>query len=157
MKLLTKKFATVVGFDLTKIALDMEISNDSEAVEYCLENRGFYFQTYEVPAEEVEDEEFCIDPSNCSERNYVGAPAIHNAASVLKKLERKFAAALRLSDELDEMVISDLRVNLANAKENGAEAVYINEPGSRDGYIRLNPGDKVYDMNGCQTWPKPQQ
>lgn len=155
MKQLTRKFADVIGFKFERIARDLEIADDSEAVQYCFENEGFYFQTYELPADLPEGEEFCTEPMNRSERSYVSVPEIHPAAAVLKRLEGNFIAALKLSDMLDEKVINDLKAKLAAAKENGPGAVYINEPGSRDGYIRLNPGDRAYDMHGHQMWPKP--
>lgn len=155
MKPLTKKFADIVGFKFERIARDLEIAHDSDAVQYCFENEGFYFQTYELPADLPEGEEFCTEPMNRSERSYVSVPAIYPASTVLEKLEGKFLAALKLSDMLDQKVINDLKAKLAAAKENGPDASYINEPHTRDGYIRLNPGDRVYNMYGDQMWPKP--
>jgi len=155
MEPLTKKFADFVGFDFRYIAdPDTEIADYNEAVRFCLENRGFYFQTHEVSFVTINGEEFRTDPKNHSERIYVGVPEIHRGTDVRKKLEESFAAAMTLSEDIDDVVMNELKYKLAGVKENGPDAFYISEPGSRDGYIRLNPGDMVYDMYGRQMWPK---
>lgn len=156
MNVLTQKFADVVGPDFRKLELDLPVQNDGEAVKFCLENEGFYFETYEVSSVTIEGKEFRADPESHSERNYVGISRVYNAADLIGVLEDQYAKSLVMTDEFAEERRDSLQKKIAELKSERPDAKYIGEPKTENAYIRLNPGDKVYDSYGGQKWPAPQ-
>ena len=153
MKVLTQKFADVVGMDFRKLELDIPINNDDDAVKYCLDHEGLYFETYEISSITIDNNEFHTDPENHSERNYVGITSLYNAADLIGILEAQYAKALVMSDEFSDERRKDLKEKIAEFKRERPDVKYIDEPGTQNAYIRINPDDKVYDKSGQQKWP----
>lgn len=152
---LTKKFADVVGPDFRKVELDLEIENDDAAVRFCLDNEAFYFETYEISYAIVDGKEYHTDPENHSERNYVGVRGVHTADGILSNLELRLQKARTLRDEFSDERMRNLEEKIALFKADRPDARYIKEPESPGEYIRLNPGDRAYDIRGTQIWPAP--
>lgn len=190
VQILTKTFAEIVGYGPELMdRVEIEIESDQDAVAFCLNNKGLYFQTWKASYTVINGQEFHADPKDYSERNYVGLSFLYGKSAKIFQLGEEITEMSARLEELEgkdgyenEEIRARLKVECENAEnerirwdEDQTNPIFVNinenekkkvddleillnpeEQYLKPDYIRLNPGDVVYNPQGRKIWPAPQ-
>jgi hypothetical protein len=143
----------------------IEVANESDAVAQALARHAICFTTFDVTSVTLNGQEMNGAPQNVTPRRYIGVDRIYTTAEVVAEMEAAFqeeteavARKGKISpDEKEWLMISlsAFRSVIGEYKKKSPSAAHITGLERPGEFIELKEGEKVFDRQGRQLWPKP--
>ena len=138
-----------------------EVSDLQTAVNKGLEIRSPRFKTFEKTIAEIDGEVLEGQPKNQSANIYVGVGQVFSLDDVIAKHEQEYEASMSspswVSAQFSHtMHIRAIQSVVESLKAKEPDTKFIAEGGQRGDFIELNEGEMVFDREGEQLWPKPE-
>lgn len=160
MKKETKLYAAYAEQDYSNGDV-LEVADFEDAVHHGLVIGAPRFKTYETTVVEVDGEVLEGQPKKNSEFVYLGVDQVFSLDDVIAKHEQEYEASMSspswVSSQFSHtMHVQAIQSVVENLKAKSPETTFIAEGGQRGDFIELKEGEMVFDREGQQLWPKPE-
>ena len=131
----TKLYVLITNYRYDTLS-PVEINDEQEAMQCCLDSHGAFFRTYEVTIVELGGKQLKGEPENYSERCFVNVDRLYTIDDVISGFNQDLAEFSGKTDFNSRIEIEALQSVIQHFEEKRAvspDACYIDEPGGRPG------------------------